>query len=430
MPNWADNISATSIERVVRAALTDGALDQQQRAMVFHDTDMLRSRLDLLNTTFPPNTLHAIAIKANPLVRLLREVVNNNCGLETASLEEVYIARAANCPADKIVFDSPVKTVSELEECLSAGYILNVDNFEELKRIDELIKKGAGHGKLGIRINPMVGAGKIAITSVADGASKFGIRIDNERSAILDAFETYPWLSGLHVHIGSQGCDLPILIKGAQEIAGLLSEINTLFGSQRIEFVDIGGGLPAAYQKDDNPPSVEEYVSALKKAAPALFSGSHVLITEFGRSIHAGCSFAVSKVEYTKPYGDHQLAAIHLGADMFMRPVYLPEQWRHRCLVLDSQGQLKTGDQNLYSIGGPLCFAGDLIFRQIKLPTIEPGDYIAIQDTGAYTISMWSRHCSRGIPPVLGYSSENQGIEFSNLFSGETAENVAQFWSR
>lgn len=430
MPNWADNISANGIERVVEAALSTATLDEAKRAVVFHDMDLLRGRLEILNDTFPSNSLHAIAIKANPLVRLLSEVVDSGCGLETASIEEVYIAKAAGCPANKIVFDSPTKTPIELNEALQAGYIVNVDNFDELQRIEHIIQTNPRCGPVGLRINPMVGAGKIAITSVADGASKFGIRIDHERTAILEAFKMYPWLSGLHIHIGSQGCDLPMLINGAKAIVSLLKEINEHCGDQRIRFVDIGGGLPVAYKEGDRPPTVDEYVSALEEHAPELFNGSHYLITEFGRSVHAGCGFAVSRVEYVKPYGDHQLAAIHLGADMFMRPVYLPEQWYHRCLVLNSQGKLKTEEETLYSIGGPLCFAGDMLFRKIKLPKIEPGDYIAIMDTGAYTISMWSRHCSRGIPPVLGYCVEDNGIRFSNLFSGESPEDVAQFWSR
>ena len=48
-----------------------------------------------------------------------------------------------------------------------------------------------------------------------------------------------------------------------------------------------------------------------------------------------------------------------------------------------------------------------------------------IRDTGAYTLSMWSRHCSRGLPATWGYRSE--GME--KLHAGESPSDVARFWS-
>ena len=428
LPKWGDSVSEHAIEQVVSSALSKDVIDPDGRAFAFHDLDLLRSRLSILQANFPAQTLHAIAIKANPLVRLLSEVVTSGGGLEAASLEEVYVAKAAKCPSKKIVFDSPVKTVAELQESLAANYVVNVDNFVELERIDDILSRSNGHGDIGLRVNPMVGPGNIAITSVADGASKFGVRIDTEKEQILEAFAKYPWLNGLHIHIGSQGCDIEMLVAGARRIAELMAEIRAKFGNERIRFVDLGGGLPVAYVDSDTPPTLEEYVSALEKAVPSLFQGPHYLITEFGRAVQSGCGFAIAKVEYVKPYGDHQLAAIHLGADMFMRPVYLPQQWQHRYLVLDKNGRIKSGEQKPYSIGGPLCFAGDLLCKKMDFPTIEPEDYLVIRDTGAYTISMWSRHCSRGIPSVFGYTA-NDGISFDSVYEGESPTEIARFWS-
>ena len=40
-------------------------------------------------------------------------------------------------------------------------------------------------------------------------------------AAIIEAFQRYPWLTGLHVHVGSQGCGLDLLVEAARLIAGL-----------------------------------------------------------------------------------------------------------------------------------------------------------------------------------------------------------------
>jgi len=119
---------------------------------------------------------------------------------------------------------------------------------------------------------------------------------------------------------------------------------------------------------------------------------------------------------------------IHVGADLFLRKCYRPDDWHHEIIVLDSHGNIKTGiDKNKYMIAGPLCFAGDVIATEIILPPVEQGDYIIIQDTGAYTLSMWSRYNSRQIPKVIGYF--NEGKTFEILRERESLDTLLAFWS-
>jgi diaminopimelate decarboxylase len=80
------------------------------------------------------------------------------------------------------------------------------------------------------------------------------------------------------------------------------------------------------------------------------------------------------------------------------------------------------------SLAGPLCFAGDVVAREISLPAVDVGDWIVIRDVGAYTLSMWSRHCSRGIPPVLGFDP-HQAEPMRVLRRGETPDDIVSFWS-
>ena len=119
---------------------------------------------------------------------------------------------------------------------------------------------------------------------------------------------------------------------------------------------------------------------------------------------------------------------IHVGADLFLRKCYRPEDWHHEVFVVDRSGKIKGGtDKNNYVIAGPLCFAGDMIAKEIQLPVVEQGDYIIIQDTGAYTLSMWSRYNSRQIPKVIGYIEE--GKEFEIIRDRESLDKIVEFWS-
>jgi diaminopimelate decarboxylase len=336
------------------------------------------------------------------------------------------LAISAGCPPDRIIFDSPAKTVSEIEECLERGIHLNADNKFELARINSAISKRPSKSTMGVRINPEVGAGTISTTSVGNVGSKFGMSISGDRQAIIDAFSQYPWLVGLHIHVGSQGCGLDLLCDAAIRIQELRKEIETATG-RRITTIDIGGGLPTAYVESDQPPTPAQYVKLLRSRVAELMRGDVQLITEFGRAIQTGCGIAFSRVEYVREVAaDHVMAVIHLGADFLLRPVYRSEDWKHEFLLFDADGNPKSGSTAKVTIAGPLCFAGDIVARDLAMPHPEPGDTIAIRDCGGYALSMWSRHCNRGIPAVVGY--DRDGIKL--LRDAESPDQIAEFWSR
>jgi hypothetical protein len=80
---------------------------------------------------------------------------------------------------------------------------VNANCLEELDRIQEL--GGPRGGTVGIRVNPLVGSGKIEELSVSTLSSKFGVALtEANKAAIVAKFRAYPWLTGLHIHVGSQ----------------------------------------------------------------------------------------------------------------------------------------------------------------------------------------------------------------------------------
>lgn len=135
----------------------------------------------------------------------------------------------------------------------------------------------------------------------------------------------------------------------------------------------------------------------------------------------------MSRAEYVKINGRTKTAVIHLGADMFLRKAYMPDKWHHEIFVLDKKGKIKNNrEMENYIVAGPLCFAGDVIGKEILLPEIEPGDFIVIKDVGAYTLSMWSRYNSRQIPKIIGY---NKRGKFLVLKKREEINKIIDFWS-
>lgn len=389
-------------------AQSAGAIGPDTRSVLLHDLPRMRAHVRALVEAFPTGTLHATAIKANPVVGVLRELVQAGAGLEAASWEEVCLARAAECPAERIVYDSPAKTEAELTEAIALGCWINADHPEELARIEQL---GPPAGGVGLRVNPQVGEGRIAATSTAGRGSRFGVPLHEAAHWV----SRYPFVRGLHVHTGSQGIGLPLLREAARATADAVEALD-------LDVLDVGGGLPVRYtERDPEPATAADWAASLRD----LPSWSRRRwITECGRSVQAGCGVALTRIEATKEVDGAPMVIAHLGADFALRRIYRPDQWDHEILLLDASGVPRTGALRPTIVGGPLCFSGDLWDRARLLPEARAGDWLLIRDVGAYTLSMWSRHCSRGLPPTWGVD----GDRLARLHPGETPADVVRFW--
>lgn len=422
---FPERLSAEAMSGTLARALVEGAIGNSDDAVIFYNLSRLDEMLGSLRTSFPPNALHTVAVKANPLVEVLRRIQRAGYGAEVASIGELYLALAAGFPAETIVFDSPVKTRAELEVALKLGIKINANSLAELDRINTLYSALGARSQVGVRINPEVGMGAIAATSVAVQHSKFGVSLRESRAALQRAFSEYPWLTGLHLHIGSQGTSREQLIDGAGAVYDFFVELRERLG---IRCFNIGGGLPAKYKESDTPIHFTDYAALLRERCPALFAPEVVLVTEFGRALHASCGWVASKVEYVIEHDSGSTLIVHVGADMFLRKAYRPDDWHHDISICDSKGQLHTGPEREFSVAGPLCFAGDYLNRSVSLPVnVSEGDYIIVHDSGAYTFSMWSLYNSRQFPTVIGYNEADGN--FHCLRPRQSLEQIVDFWT-
>ena len=194
-----------------------------------------------LHTVFPPHFVHTFAIKSCPLPALLRFIIQNGHGMESASIAELMLAIRCGCPPDKLMFDSPAKTSKEIRDALVLGVQLNVDNFDELARVAEALKQLESKGKkststVALRFNPMVGSGSIAALSVSTNTSKFALPFNNEvKERIISSFKEHTWIKGLHIHVGSQGMSLDQLAQGASIAVKLADEIDDRVGRKAVQ---------------------------------------------------------------------------------------------------------------------------------------------------------------------------------------------------
>ncbi|MFR9676637.1 diaminopimelate decarboxylase [Streptomyces sp. TR02-1] len=427
-------------DRAVRAAVEHGLVDEEHHPVAaLLDVTAVREAAASLHAAFAEVTapgqevLHAFAVKAGSLVPVLRLLDDCGVGAEVASPGELALARAAGVPAARTVLDSPAKTTAELREALGLGIALNVDNPQELERLDALVHAAGGTSSapVGLRVNPQIGGGDIDAMSTATATSKFGVALRDEgaRRWVVEAYRARPWLTRLHCHVGSQGMALSVMAEGVRATWELAEEINTAVGCRQVTVLDIGGGLPVNFDSDETAPAFADYARLLASRVPGLFDGRYGLVTEFGRSLLAKAGTIVARVEYAKSSGGRPIAVTHAGAQVAVRTVFAPDAWPLRVAAYDAKGLPKDGPAVAQDVAGPCCFAGDLVARERAVPLMAAGDHAALLDTGAYYFSTPFGYNSLPRPGVHGYdaSAGDAPVRFMTVRAPQTqADLVAE----
>ncbi|WP_030422144.1 diaminopimelate decarboxylase [Streptomyces sp. SCSIO 75703] len=420
-------------DRAVRAAVEQGLLGPGEPLVALLDVTGIRASAAALRSAFAavtaPGTpvLHAFAVKATPLVPVLRLLHEEGIGAEVASAGELALARAAGVPAARTVLDSPAKTPGELREALALGVAVNADNPQELARLDALLAAGRTSSPLGVRVNPQVGGGAIEALSTATATSKFGVALRDEgaREWVVRAYLDRPWLTRLHAHTGSQGVPLTLMAQGVAAVHALAEEINARAGRRQVDTLDIGGGLPVNFASEETAPSHAEYARVLREAVPGLFDGRYGLVTEFGRSLLAKHGTMLARVEYAKSAGGRPVAVTHAGVQVATRTVYAPDAWPLRIAAYDAGGRPKAGPEVVQDVAGPACFAGDLLATGRALPLLEQGDHAAVLDTGAYYFAHHYAYNSLARPAVHGFLPDGRGgISFVTVREAQSVADI------
>ncbi|GCD92802.1 diaminopimelate decarboxylase [Embleya hyalina] len=414
-------------EAALARVVEQGLLGPEQPLLGLLDVDGIRSSVDALTAAFGDTpVLHTFAAKACGLVPVLRLLADAGMGCEVASPGELEQALAAGFTPERLVLDSPAKTVEELRYALARGIAVNVDNFQELARIDAIVAERPATGPIGIRVNPQVGAGTIGAMSTATTTSKFGIALRDPGAveAVVEAFARRPWLNRLHAHVGSQGCPLSLIAAGLRATYELAEHVNAVLGRRQITGLDIGGGLPVNFAADEDDPTFADHVAELREAVPELLDGRYELVTEFGRSLLAKNGTIASLVEYTKSAGGRRIAITHAGAQVATRTVFMPEAWPLRVGAFDAHGRPKRTPEEIQDVAGPCCFAGDLTAVGRPLPLLEPGDVVALYDTGAYYFSSHFAYNSLPRPAVYGYRVVDDEVRLAIVREAQTVREV------
>ncbi len=215
-----------------------------------YDEDTLRARCRDAVTAFGPGVNYAT--KAFLCVAMARLAVEEGCNLDVSTGGEYHVARIAGVAPDRLVLHGNNKSTDELRRALDdeVGRVI-VDSFDEIDRIEALVRSGHPVPRVLLRITPGVEAHTHEFVRTGQDDSKFGFGLavgDAERAVDLVRASPAFDLRGLHAHIGSQVFEARFFEMAIEAMAPFVVRHD-------LPELSVGGGLGVAYVEGEEAPT-------------------------------------------------------------------------------------------------------------------------------------------------------------------------------
>lgn len=344
------------------------------------------------------------SIKTNHLPWLIRYAYRNSLFAEAVSDDEFHLAICCGVPPERIILNGPQKSAEVLKTALRAKGIINVDNFEEIHILSELIG-GIGFSteekeslQIGLRVNFDLEAVCPGETTAGNSVSRFGFCLEN--GALGKAIEKLHALgikiSGFHMHYSTKTRSSAVFRALAQEVCELVQEYHL---EDEISFIDMGGGFFGGRTSDIHP-SPKEYARIIVSTLKLVLDPQKVkLIIEPGASILATAIDYRSRVQSVRQIRGVNVVTLD-GTSLHINPFQVKRQ-----PVYMVQKEVDTEVQGRQVVCGNTCMENDRFFESDYEPLLSVGDEIIFQYAGAYTMSFNS--CFIHVPPAV-YLLDNQ----------------------
>jgi len=363
-----------------------------------------RTYLRAATESFGTDALPLYASKALCFTEIYRIAAEEGMGVDCVSGGELYTAKKAGFPADKIYFHGNNKTDRDIKDAIEMGVgTFVVDNLDEL---DALSKEAASRGitqRILLRITPGIDphTHKAVVTGNVD--SKFGSAIVTgqameivKKAIAADGID----LAGIHCHIGSQIFDIEPFADAADIMANFMATVKKECGYELRE-LNLGGGLGVAYTEYDQRIDYAASIKEISKIVTGICKKHGItmprVILEPGRSLVAAAGitlYTVGSVKQIPGFKNY----ISVDGGMPDNPRYALYQSQYTAIIANKA----TAPRDFKAtIAGRCCESGDLIGENMSIQKAERGDILAVLVTGAYNYSMASNYNRIPRPPVI-----------------------------
>jgi diaminopimelate decarboxylase len=359
--------------------------------------------------------LTCYSVKANGNLAILGLFAALGSGADIVSGGELFRARQAGIPADRIVYSGVGKTQAEIDYALRENILMfNIESAQELEALNNRAAAMKCKARISLRVNPDVDPKTHPYISTGLKKNKFGIDIENalksyERARDLEHIEVI----GVDCHIGSQLTEILPFIEALERLKLLVRRLEEK--GIRIQYLDLGGGLGISYH-DEAPPHPREYAQAVVEGLKSL---PCKLILEPGRVIVGNAGVLLTEVLYTKKTPSKEFVIVNAGMNDLIRPSFYGSYHEIQPMVRSQR------ESRVVDVVGPICESSDFLARERELPAVQPGELLAVMSAGAYGFAMSSNYNARARAAEVMVNGDQFHVarkreSWEDLISGES----------
>ncbi len=368
--------------------LTDIVAEVGHTPLYVYDRAVIKQQVAHLRQYLPdPIHLH-YAIKANPMPELVTYLSTLTHGLDVASHGELAIALASGTAADNISFAGPGKSQDDLLAATKAGVIINIESPLELQRIVQAAETTGCCPKVAVRVNPDFEL-KSSGMKMSGGPKPFGVDAELVPDLLKHIQELGVDFRGLHIFCGSQNLKADAIIEAQSKTFELARRLASSL-SEPLRWLNIGGGLGIPYfpgdQRLDLAP-IGDNLQVLLSQYEEFSAPQTEIVMELGRYLVAEAGIYVCEVIDVKQSRGETFVITNGGLHHHLAASGNFGQVIRKNYPVCVANKVQHDDLQTVSVVGPLCTPLDILGSKVSLPSVVPGDLIAIYQSGAYGYS-------------------------------------------
>ena len=352
-----------------------------------YDRKLMTQRVEQLRNTLPDGLIIKFAIKANPMPAVVQHMSSLVDGLDVASAGELRIALDTGIDPIHVSFAGPGKMDWELKQTISSGAILNLESETEMERAAKIGEQLGIQPRVLIRVNPEFEL-KSSGVKMGGGPKPFGVDSERVPSMLQRLGELKLDFRGFHIYSGSQNLNPESIIEAQNKTIDLSFRLAE-FVPQPVTVLNIGGGFGIPLFPGDKHldlgPIADNLESRMKDVASRLPTAR--IAIELGRYLVGEAGLYVSEVVDRKISRGEVYIVTNGGLHQHLAASGNFGQVLRKNFPVVVANRVVGSKREVVNVVGPLCTPLDILAEQMELAAAQPGDLIAVYQSGAYGFS-------------------------------------------
>lgn len=352
-----------------------------------YDSAAMSARVAELRAAMPAALKLHYAMKANPMPAVVRHLAAQLDGVDVASPLEMQVALDVGVSPTHISFAGPGKSDRDVRAAVAAGITLNLESAREFRAALAAGEELGLAPRVALRVNPAFEL-KAAGMKMGGAAKQFGVDEEKSPELLREIAASGARFEGFHIFSGSQNLRAEAIIEAQKQTLDLVVRLAE-GANLAVNLANIGGGFGIPYAPGEQRLDIAPIGAALSEAMEAFKAKlPHTNVAmELGRYLVGEAGVYVCEVIDRKDSRGEVFLVTNGGLHHHLAATGNFGQVLRRNYPVVAPARMGVRDTEKAHVVGPLCTPLDLLGAGVELPRLEPGDLVAVLQSGAYGLT-------------------------------------------